>query len=645
VPPPSRLLARLALGALPLLALGAAPAAAPAAGLPCGDQGQGRTRCTRVLVPLDRTGAVEGRIGLSVRTIQFGQRRRKVRKEALVFLAGGPGQAATTLAGDVAPLVKPFLRTRYLVAVDTRGTGRSSDLIVCPELETSAVTGLSTPEAFRSCAARIGPAVDRYGTTDVVEDLEAVRIAGGYDKLYLFGVSYGTYTAQRYAAAHPDRTAGLVLDSTVDASGEDPFSLATFRALPSALRHACLRRACAGVTPDVDRDLDRVRARLPLTASVDDGEGRRRPGTVTAPVLIALIQTGDLDPFLRATLPGGLRRAAQGDPAPLARLARETGLLPLPTDDEDPSQGPAAAGAESTGSYVATICRDTHLPWAPGTPAGDARRAAAVAALAARPAAARAGWRPEDLADSTPAGVCADWPGTPDDAPVGPLPRVPTLLLSGEDDTRTSPEEARRVAARTPGAQLLSVPGAGHSLIGSGRDCVRRAFVAFAAGRPLGRCHRPSAVLKAVPLAPSSPAGLGRTPADRARGVARAAILDATRTYIVHLAGNATIDLFSEPEPVHVAGLRSGSATVTAKGELVLDRFGYVPNTAVSSGRIGEQRRIRVAVRGAGLRAGSYEIQNPLADPDVLDELGIDPSLLPSFDELAARVPALRAAR
>lgn len=630
----SRVLSRVALTLLPLATL-AAPPPASAAGLECGDQGQGRTRCTRVVVPLDRSGALPGQVGLSVRTIQLGQKRRKVRREAFVFLAGGPGQAATSLASDVASIAKPFLRKRDFVAVDTRGTGRASDLIVCPELESSAVTGLSSFESFASCARRLGPAIDSYGTTDVVADLEAVRVAGGYDKLYLFGVSYGTYTAQRYAATHPARVSGLVLDSTLDPTGADPFTLATYRALPRALRNACTRRACRGVTTDAGRELLRTRARLPLRASVDDGKGRRRPVTVDATTVISLVQAGDVDPFLRASLPAALRRAGEGDPAPLARLARENGLSPLPTDDEDPSLGPASAGAISTGSYVATVCRDARQPWAPGTPIGEPRRTAALAALAARSDAERGGWTPADLIDLVPAGLCQDWPGVPDYAPVGPAPDVPTLILSGADDTRTSPEEARTVAARRRGTVLLTVPGNGHSLVGSGRGCVAGAFKAFAAGRPVGRCRRPSRMVDAVPLPPASAAELGRTATARAKGVARATIIDATRTAL--LQGLGSLLDFSEPSSTRVAGLRSGSATLTEEGDLRLDRMGYVPGTAVTTAAFGDQKRIRVLVRGTGLKPGRYTIPNPLNEPDILEQLGLDPDAVEDLGESFVR--------
>ena len=52
-------------------------------------------------------------------------------------------------------------------------------------------------------------------------DLEALRVALGADKLTLDGVSYGTFVAERYAMAHPDRVARLVLDSVVPAAGLD----------------------------------------------------------------------------------------------------------------------------------------------------------------------------------------------------------------------------------------------------------------------------------------------------------------------------------------------------------------------------------------------------------------------------------------
>ena len=49
----------------------------------------------------------------------------KAEPDPLFFLAGGPGQAATELAGPMLPLFADVRRTRDLVFVDQRGTGGS----------------------------------------------------------------------------------------------------------------------------------------------------------------------------------------------------------------------------------------------------------------------------------------------------------------------------------------------------------------------------------------------------------------------------------------------------------------------------------------------------------------------------------------
>ncbi|MBF6619573.1 MAG: alpha/beta fold hydrolase, partial [Patulibacter sp.] len=269
----------------------------------CGIPKLGPTQCADVRVPVDRSGVLPGDVQLSVRRVQVGQEKAAVRKQAVVFLAGGPGQATTSLLADVAPLLRPFLTHRDLVTIDTRGTGRASDLVVCPEVEALVETVGADPRTIASCARRLGPAVPHYGTSDVVADIEAVRKASGYESLLLVGVSYGTYTAQRYAAAHPDRVSGLVLDSPIDVTGNDPFALSTFRAVPRVLEQTCRADACRGVTTSARRDLTRAIARAPFTARVDGGRGKRVTTTIRDDTLANLVLLGDLDPLLRASLP------------------------------------------------------------------------------------------------------------------------------------------------------------------------------------------------------------------------------------------------------------------------------------------------------------------------------------------------------
>ena len=80
--------------------------------------------CVRITVPIDRTGRVAGSVRLYVE--RLGDDRRSTR--ALLFLAGGPGQAATPFVPDVAPALAGVLADRDVLLLDQRGTGRSGAL-------------------------------------------------------------------------------------------------------------------------------------------------------------------------------------------------------------------------------------------------------------------------------------------------------------------------------------------------------------------------------------------------------------------------------------------------------------------------------------------------------------------------------------
>ena len=72
-------------------------------------------------------------------------------------------------------------------------------------------------------------------------------------------------------------------------------------------------------------------------------------------------------------------------------------------------------------------------------------------------------------ADSTPLGTCLDWPAPPPAYPQGdPLPAhpvfptVPTLVLSADLDSVTSPEDANQAAAQFPNVVHLLIPNLTH---------------------------------------------------------------------------------------------------------------------------------------------------------------------------------------
>ena len=118
---------------------------------------------------------------------------------------------------------------------------------------------------------------------------------------------------------------------------------------------------------------------------------------------------------------------------------------------------------------------------------GAAREDAVKAFLDRQPGRSPRSRRTTVLAASL-VGLCASWPPTPRPEAVSlPGPDVPVLVLSGRADLRTPLEDARRTALQYPNAQVLAVPGVGHSVLSVGpQRCAVKGTVAFLRG---GRCR------------------------------------------------------------------------------------------------------------------------------------------------------------
>jgi pimeloyl-ACP methyl ester carboxylesterase len=51
--------------------------------------------------------------------------------------------------------------------------------------------------------------------TEVIDDAAAILDAAGVDRVIVYGTSYGSYLAQGFGARHPERVAGMALDSAM----------------------------------------------------------------------------------------------------------------------------------------------------------------------------------------------------------------------------------------------------------------------------------------------------------------------------------------------------------------------------------------------------------------------------------------------
>ncbi|MGA2471764.1 MAG: alpha/beta fold hydrolase [Solirubrobacteraceae bacterium] len=558
--------AAVAVTVLLAAAVSAEAAPTPVAFVPCADApGFG---CAQLTVPVDPSGVIAGTVTLSI------ERQLAVTgnaTQAIVALAGGPGQAATPFAADLAASMAPGLTTRDLIVFDQRGTGNSGALS-CPAFANP--NAALTTTLVSTCATQLGPTRGLYETDDSVADIEAIREALGYSQLVLYGTSYGTKVALRYAEQHPADVAGLVLDSTVPANGPDVFDATTFAAIPGMLTDLCADGACTGITSSPVDDLNTLIARFnnqPAHATLIEDNGHALHFDLSSDDVFEALVAGDLNPPLRSNLPAALQEALHGDYALLAELvaAAESG---------------SSEGID-TELYLATTCEELPFPWnRSDTP--TARESDALAAFQAQPAATFTPFTAQTAYDTSDAPQCAGWQfATADpESTTGTLPNVPTLILSGAEDLRTPTANATAVATQIPDATVLVVPNTGHSVLGSDpTSCSDDAVKAFFDGTPIEPCTSTSipSFLRPVALPPESVAKL-----HPARGTS--GLPGRTVEAVVDTVTQAGDDGFSEilsgtslSATVKVGGLRAGWASFSIK-RLKLHGYSYVPGVKLT---------------------------------------------------------------
>jgi pimeloyl-ACP methyl ester carboxylesterase len=522
-------------------------------------------QCGSLDVPLDRAGAVPGSVRLAaVRRVA----PSNPTNTAVLGLAGGPGQAALPLIADFAQLMAPGLGTRDLLMFDQRGTGASS-FLRCN------LNGDSLTAGGQRCASEIGVRRQQYTTATSVEDIEALRAESGYDKLVLFGVSYGTKVALDYAARHPDRVAGLILDSVVLPPGPDPLQRSTFTAMRRVLAQLCAGTECSGISGNPTADLAaRVKslARKPLRGLLTSARGVHQRVQISSGDLFDVMLTGDENPTLRAELPGALTSARKGDSAPLIRLvARSAGIISFQTSQTDFSDA----------VFASTLCEEGNFPW---NRASNLTGRAQQINAAARAVGAGA-FSPFDIPTALTTemvSLCLGWPSTTGGyVPAGPLPNVPTLVVDGAADIRTPVEDALLVKSLIPSAQVLPVPFTGHSVLASelaDEQCGPRAVRQFFAGEAVTPCAATDNPFSPTPVAPTNFNRLKATGRGGKIGRTITAALSTAQDMRRQIIGDA---LEAGRLPSRAGGLRGGRVVVRNE---IITLFGvtYVPGVKVS---------------------------------------------------------------
>jgi pimeloyl-ACP methyl ester carboxylesterase len=390
--------------------------------------------------------------------------------DPVVHLAGGPGGSSLNVAGYLFQqgLVQ-ILKKHDFILFDQRGTGFSQPRLDCPEREALAPTLLeghlppsdgipAILDAFQRCHDRLvsdGIDLSAYNSAESAADVNDLRLALGYEKLDLYGVSYGTRLALTILRDHPEAVRSVVLDSTYPPQVNLYTALApnADRAFNVLFEHCAADNACNTAYPNLKQvffDLvDRLNETpINVTLNVNSAERMVR---LDGGLMVDVLFTGLYNAYVAAYMPKMIY-AIQGGNFALLRQRLE---LYFDT-------------SSALGMQTSVQCSE-EIPFSQPEDAYSAAR----------------GVQPQIAAYYSESvqplySVCQVWGLPPPDPRENQAvaSNIPTLVQAGEYDPITPPEWGRLAAATLSQSYFFEYPGNGHWVTRSS-ECALRMALAF----------------------------------------------------------------------------------------------------------------------------------------------------------------------
>lgn len=429
--------------------------------------------CGYLIVPEDRTQADSPTI--KVATAIFRSSNPDKSPIPLVYLEGGPGGSALEfLSLTFKDRFGEFNKDRDVIVFDQRGVGRSQPALDCQEitdiqletldqvLTTDEVLKLSNDAAI-ACADRLraeGVNLSAYNSAENAADINDMRVALGYESIDLYGISYGTRLALTVMRDFPEALHSVIIDSINPPQTNYSQVPANYeRALSVLFRDCAADITCNTTYPNLEQIFYDTIAQLnetPATFDVIDPTTQRErevrlDGDSFAGYIFEALYATEILP----SLPQNIYDVHDGDTNFLSLWT----LLKL-----------AQLDAISTGMNYAVQCTE-ELPF-------DSTETLTSVLDETNPA--LQGFARRGGIDPSQAEVCAAW----NTAAPNPLENeivtsdVPTLVVSGDYDPITPPQNGIDTAAALSNAYFFEFPGTGHGVIPS-NECALSIAQAF----------------------------------------------------------------------------------------------------------------------------------------------------------------------
>jgi pimeloyl-ACP methyl ester carboxylesterase len=395
----------------------------------CVVQGRLQARCGTLSVAENPSAPGGRKISLSVVVLPATTSYRAA--DPLFYLEGGPGGAASDEATWVAQHFAILNQRHDIVLIDQRGTGGSNQ-VTCS-------TGQPQIAAFvQACLASIKDKADpRYYTTPIaVDDFDQVRAALGYDKIDLYGISYGVSSGLAYIQRHGAHVRAALLDSgsLLDVHLRELVPRSAQQALTGLFARCRSSATCAAAFPNLQEDFTAVTTRLsqaPIASTIVD------PTTgaflrLDLPTFMGLV----IDSYLSwtqgsASFPKDIHAAARGDwTAIMKRFA-----------------GSVAINSSLKVMVITIRCSDE---WA----SLDPSRIAAIAPGSP--------FTPLEVSQATIENMaCKYWPHATGASDLVKS-AAPIVFLNGTADPVDPPDNVASAQATMPNSLIVPVAGGGH---------------------------------------------------------------------------------------------------------------------------------------------------------------------------------------
>ncbi len=243
--------------------------------------------------------------------------------DPFVPLGGGPGQSAVETFPN-AGYVNTVRQQRSIVLIDQRGAGHSN-LLQCQLKDfnsaQSMVGDFFDLAKLRACRAELQKRADltQYTTSIAADDLDEVRDALGYDKINVFGGSYGTRLGLVYLRRHEEHVRTLTLEGVAPPQYKIPLPFS--RTIQKSIEHlidACaLDNSCKQSFPDLASEFRTIVDRLeksPAQFNLRNPEaGKTQQITLSRGMFLANLRPVLYNPVFAGQFPSMVHHAFKND--------------------------------------------------------------------------------------------------------------------------------------------------------------------------------------------------------------------------------------------------------------------------------------------------------------------------------------------